>query len=91
MSAPTRPWSSPRAAFDCSALSQRFHELTRPPPSRDRMASVPGDKDKAVPPSVSHFFTNRSHASVVTKWVNLQKYTPNYPSESCPPDSACLL
>ena len=55
------------------------------------MASVPGDKDKAVPPSVSHFFTNRSHECVVTEWVNLKKYTPNYPTKSCPPDSACLL
>jgi len=55
------------------------------------MDRVPGGKKKAVPPSVSHFFTNRSHESVVTKWVNLQKYTPNYPSESCPPNSACLL
>jgi hypothetical protein len=55
------------------------------------MDRVPGDKDKAVPTAVADLFTRHSPASVVTKWVNLKKYTPNYPSESCPPNSACLL
>jgi len=78
--------------FDFSARSQRLHGLTRPPPSLDRMNRVhPPKKNSAVPDEISHYFEDHEPASVVTKWVNLQKYTPNYPTKSCPPDSACLL
>ena len=76
MSAPNRPWSSPRAAFDFRARSQRFHELTQPRPSRDRMNRAGGGEKATVPSWMKDCFRDRSPKSIWTKWVNLKKYTP---------------